>query len=147
GVVDHDVDSAMRLHDLGEQRVHIGFLAHIGGRPPGRPALPADLRGDALQPPPPPGRPHRPWAPRGGDLCARAAPTRGGGRAAGGKLFDGSLCNAVSPAMSPISIRYSGEVILVTSTMVEVGSGDLDSERFRSTPRTFGRFRYILSLR
>src|SRR5215831_9329783 len=38
--------------------------------------------------------------------------------------------------MSLISIRYSGEVILVISTMVEVGSGDLDSERFRSTPRT-----------
>jgi hypothetical protein len=32
--------------------------------------------------------------------------------------------------MSLISIRYSGEVILVISTMVEVGSGDLDSERF-----------------
>jgi hypothetical protein len=32
--------------------------------------------------------------------------------------------------MSLISIRYSGELILVISTMVEVGSGDLDSERF-----------------
>jgi hypothetical protein len=31
--------------------------------------------------------------------------------------------------MSLISIRYSGEVILVISTKVEVGSGDLDSER------------------
>src|SRR5262249_9559414 len=49
GVVDHDVDPAMCLHDLGEQRVHIGFLGHIGGRAP-TPAAPPLPRISATMP-------------------------------------------------------------------------------------------------
>jgi hypothetical protein len=56
--------------------------------------------------------------------------------------------------MVPLRTRFGGEQAVATAlssacagTIEELAARRLDSERFRSAPRTSGRFRCILSLR
>src|SRR6516162_8540662 len=156
GVVDHDVDPAMCLHDLGEQRVHIGFLGHIGGRRLGRPALAADLGDDAVQHLLAAGDQHGLGA-LGGEVLGDGLADAGAGTGDDGdavlKLFHGRLSNAVSRrcrssrsgtrAKSSWSSRPRSRSAAATSIQNEV-TRLLISQDFLPTSGTNRRFRRTL---